>query len=175
MPIIRRILFLMLLLLLTSASFAEDTEEELAKKLSNPIKCEHITVLGGILQSFFFSPKAPVNGWILGTGPVMLYPTTSANTLGGGQRGAGPTVVALQQSSGWTYGLLANHVTSFAGNDDGPYISLTSLPPFISYTMKTKTTIGLNTESTYDWRSEARSAPINFSVAQLFKISRLPM
>ena len=69
MPIIRRIIFLLLLLLLlTRASFAEDTEEELAKKLSNPIKCEHVTVLGGILQSFFFSPKAPVNGWILAPG-----------------------------------------------------------------------------------------------------------
>ena len=105
----------------------------------------------------------------------MLYPTASANTLGGGQRGAGPTVVALQQSSGWTYGLLANHVASFAGNDDRPYISSTSLPPFISYTTKTKTKIRMNTEFTYDWRSEARSAPINFSVARLFKIGRLPI
>ena len=33
--------------------------------------------LGDIVQSFFFSPKAPVGGWILAAGPVVLYPTAS--------------------------------------------------------------------------------------------------
>lgn len=33
--------------------------------------------LGDIVQSFFFSPKEPVGGWILGFGPVLLYPTAT--------------------------------------------------------------------------------------------------
>jgi hypothetical protein len=49
-----------------------------------PVKGNHDTGLGDILQSFFFSPKDLVYGRILGAGPVMLYPTASANTLGGG-------------------------------------------------------------------------------------------
>lgn len=51
--------------------------------------------LGDVVQSFFFSPKAPVGGWILAAGPVGLYPTASDEILGGEKWGAGPTVLAL--------------------------------------------------------------------------------
>jgi hypothetical protein len=126
--------------------------------------------LGDILQSFFFSPKAPVKGWILAAGPVFLYPSASDKVLGGQKWGAGPTAVALKQLGGWTLGFLANHVESFAGNEDRAYISSTFMQPFLTYTTKTKTTLGLNTESTYDWRSEQWSVPVNLTVAQLLKI-----
>lgn len=40
----------------------------------------------------------------------------------------------------------------------------------MSYVTKTQTTIGLNTESTYDWENEQWSVPVVGQVAQLFKI-----
>jgi hypothetical protein len=58
--------------------------------------------LGDTLQSFFFSPKEPVGGWILGGGPALLYPSATDSALGSGKWGAGPTIVALQQQKGWT-------------------------------------------------------------------------
>lgn len=94
-----------------------------------PIRGEDESGPGDIVQSFFFSPKAPVNGWILGFGPVFLYPSASDQMLGGEKWGAGPTVVALTQAKGWTYGLLANHIESFVGEDDRSYISATFLFP----------------------------------------------
>src|ERR1022692_2543227 len=51
--------------------------------------------LGDTTQSFFFSPKDPVWGWILGAGPVGYYPTATESELGGGKWGGGPTIVAL--------------------------------------------------------------------------------
>jgi len=66
--------------------------------------------LGDTTQSFFLSPKAPVGGWILGAGPVGYYPTATDSELGGGKWGAGPTIVALQQQDGFTYGILANQI-----------------------------------------------------------------
>jgi hypothetical protein len=33
------------------------------------------------VQSLFFSPKEPVNGWIVGAGPVFLVPTGSDDLL----------------------------------------------------------------------------------------------
>ena len=39
------------------------------------------TGTGDIVQSLFFSPKAPVNGWIIGAGPVFLLPTGSNDLL----------------------------------------------------------------------------------------------
>ena len=126
--------------------------------------------LGDIQQSFFFSPKKPVGGWILAVGPVGLYPSATEDVLGGGKWGAGPTVLALKQAHGWTYGLLANHVWSFAGDDDRNDISSTFLQPFLSYITTTKTTLGVNTESTYDWENKQWSVPVNLSVAQLLKV-----
>ena len=79
--------------------------------------------LGDTVQSVFFSPKAPTaSGWIWGAGPVLLLPTATDDALGGERWGGGPTVVALKQSGSWTYGALANHIESFAGNDDRPAI-----------------------------------------------------
>ena len=144
--------------------------------------------LGDIVQSFFFSPKAPVGGWILAAGPVMLYPTATDQALGFGKWGAGPTVLALQQNHGWTYGLLANQLWSYAnagrynsssagdasdGSDAA--VNATFVQPFISYTTKTYTSFGLNTESTYDWTHSQWTAPINVSVSQLLKIGKQPI
>jgi hypothetical protein len=131
--------------------------------------------LGDITQSFFFSPKKPVAGWTVGVGPVFLYPAASHDELGAGKWGIGPTFVVLQQESGFTYGLLANHIVSFAGDSGRQDVSSTFLQPFFSYTTKTYTTIGLNTESTYDWKASQWTVPINFQVTQLLKISGQPM
>jgi len=132
------------------------------------------TGLGDILQSFFFSPKEPTgSGWIWGVGPVLLYPS-GTDGLSADKWGAGPTAVVLKQRNGWTYGLLANHVWSYAGS--GPSsVSATFLQPFLSFTTKTQTTYGLNTESTYDWHGDQWTVPVNLSVAQLVKIGRLPV
>jgi hypothetical protein len=132
------------------------------------------TGLGDILQSFFFSPKEPTsNGWIWGFGPVLLYPS-GTDDLSADKWGAGPTAVMLKQQNGWTYGLLANHVWSYAGSGTNS-ISATFVQPFLSFTTRTHTTLGVNTESSYDWIGEQWTVPVNFTVAQLLKIGGLPL
>lgn len=130
--------------------------------------------LGNTTQSFFFSPKAPVGGWILGAGPVGYYPTATESQLGPGQWGAGPTIVALQQKNGFTYGVLANHIWSFTGWDHQE-VNATFLQPFFGYTTKTYTTFTLNTETTYNWVTHEATAPMNFMVQQLVKIGKMPV
>ena len=132
------------------------------------------TGLGDILQSFFFSPKDPTSsGWIWGVGPVILYPS-GTDHLSAHKWGAGPTAVVLKQEHGWTYGLLANHVWSFSGGGTQD-VNATFLQPFVSFTTKTSTTIGVNTESTYDWEGAQWTVPINLTVAQLLKIGGMPL
>ena len=131
--------------------------------------------LGDTTQSFFFSPKKPVGGLILGFGPVLLYPTGTNDFLGSEKWGAGPTGLVLKQTGGWTYGLLFNQIWSYAGDDHRDYVSSTFLQPFISYTTKTKTTFGLNTESTYDWHNSQWTVPINVSISQLVKVGKMPV
>jgi hypothetical protein len=136
--------------------------------------------LGDILQSFFLSPKAPVYGWILGGGPVFNYPTATDNRLpnnrlGSQKWGAGPTVVLLQQKSGWTYGVLANQVWSFAGSNHRSNIDSSFLQPFLSYTTGTHTTFAINTESTYNWEAGQWTIPLNPQVSQLLKLMGRPI
>jgi hypothetical protein len=130
--------------------------------------------LGDITQSFFLSPKDTVGGWVLGAGPVALWPTATDRALGSGQWGAGPTIVALRQEHGFTYGILANQIWSYAGWGS-QNVNASFVQPFISYTTKTYTTFAINTESTRDWQSEQWSVPMNFMVQQLVKIGKQPI
>jgi hypothetical protein len=126
--------------------------------------------LGDVVQSFFFSPRAPTaSGWIWGAGPVLLLPTATDEILGAEKWGIGPTAVVLKQSGSWTYGALANHIESFTGDSQRADISATLLQPFVSYITPGQTTYGFNTESTYDWENSQWSVPLNFTVSQLLR------
>ena len=132
--------------------------------------------LSDTVQSLFFSPKAPTSGgWIWAVGPVLLIPTATDDLLGAEKWGAGPTAVVLKQQNGWTYGALANHVWSFAGESDRAEVNATYLQPFVSYTTKKATTFTLNTESTYDWQGHQWTVPLNLMVQQLVKIGGQPI
>ena len=132
--------------------------------------------LGDIVASQFFSPKAlSARGWTWGIGPVWLLPTASDDTLGSGKFGIGPTGVALKQQGPWTYGVLANHIWSVAGDGDRADVNSTFLQPFVSFITGTHTTFALNTETTYDWENEAWSVPVIFTVAQMLKLGKLPI
>jgi hypothetical protein len=131
--------------------------------------------LGDIQQSFFVTPKKPVGGWILGAGPIIQYPSATDDALGSEKWGAGPSVIVLQQKSGWTCGLLANHVWSFAGTENRSNVNMTFLQPFLAKTTKSFTTFSLNTESIYDWQGGQWTVPINVSIGQMVKIGKLPI
>ena len=128
--------------------------------------------LGDITASQFFSPKKPMSGgWIWGAGPVELLSTATDEALGREKLGLGPTAVILKQTGPWTVGGMANHIWSVAGDSNRSDISATFLQPFASYiTEKTKTTLMLTSESTYDWKNEAWAIPVNVTVLQLLKV-----
>jgi len=104
--------------------------------------------------------------------PAFLYPAATDDLLGSQKWGAGPTFVVFKQTGGWTYGLLFNHIWSFAGEERRNCVSSTFLQPFIAYATKTNTPFTLNTESTYDWHNDQLTVPINFFVSQLTKIGK---
>ena len=134
------------------------------------------TGLGDTVQSLFFSPKAPTSsGVIWAVGPVFQLPTATDDLLGEEKWGMGPTALALKQQNGWTYGALFNHVWSFAGDSDRRDVNRTFLQPFVSFTTKTHTTFGFNTETAYDWKGEQWTVPLIGSVSQLLKVGKLPV
>jgi hypothetical protein len=132
--------------------------------------------IGDITQSFFFSPAS--GGLIWAVGPVMYWPSATDERLGSQKWGAGPTALLLKQDGPWTYGILANHIWSFAdagGGDDRSDLSNTFLQPFLAYNTKSATTYTVNTETSYDWIHRQWTVPINVLVSQLVHLGKLPV
>ncbi len=130
--------------------------------------------LGDVVQSLFFSPKAPTAGGLIwGVGPVLNIPTATKEALGPRAWAAGPTGLVLKQSGPWTYGFLGNHLWSFAKEDNpllpGGEVNASFVQPFVSYITPKKLTYYINTESTYDWNQKKWSVPVNFGANQLMK------
>jgi hypothetical protein len=130
--------------------------------------------IGDVVQNVFFSPKKPgANGLIWGAGPVLLIPS-STDFISADKWGLGPTVVALKVDGPLTYGVLANHIWSVAGSGKQG-ISSSFIQPFFTYTMKSATSFTIQTESTYDWKSEQWNVPIALSVGQILKLGNQPV
>jgi hypothetical protein len=131
--------------------------------------------LGDTTQQFYFSPKSPTSsGWILGAGPQFLLPT-GGNLFTANKWGAGPTVVALKQQNGWTYGALVNQMWSVTGDSQKSDYSSFYAQPFLAYTFKTFTTPGINSESTYNWKTRQWSVPLNLTLTQILKVGKQPL
>ena len=129
------------------------------------------TGTGDIVQSLFFSPVAPTaGGWIWGAGPAFLIPTGSDDLLTADKWAAGPTAVVLKQQGPWTYGALANHLWSFAGDDSRSDISNTFLQPFLAYNTPSAITYTINTESTYNWKDSRWTIPVFLGITKVTRI-----
>jgi hypothetical protein len=126
-------------------------------------------------EGLYFSPSRTFNGFTLGAGPIFLLPTATDELLGAEKWGGGPTGVLAWQGSGWTVGILANHIWSFAGESNRPDFNQTYLQPFIAYTTPKAWTFTLQGEDTYDWETGEWLAPINFLVAKIVKIDGQPV
>jgi len=131
--------------------------------------------LGDITVSLFASPKKPSNGVIWGIGPILYFPTATDELLGAQKWGAGPSAIALTMRGRWTLGALANHVWSFAGNDDRDDLNNTFVQPFLAYTTPTAWTVSFQSETTYNWETRKWSVPVNVAVAKLVMMGKLPV
>ncbi len=157
-----------------------NAEWNLISRTILPVVSQHDVVpgtsqsgLGDTTQSLFFSPKAPTAGGLIwGVGPALLLPTGTEPELSARKWGLGPTGVVLMQQGPWTLGALANHIWGFGGNSSRPDVNNTFLQPFMAYTTPDAWTYTLNSESSYDWKGEQWSVPINVVVSKLLKIDR---
>lgn len=132
--------------------------------------------MSDVLASFFFSPSNSA-AFTWGVGPAISLPSTTQPTLGTEKWSAGPTFVILKQQSGWTVGVLANQVWSFAGNKDRADVSQMFLQPFVAYTTKTLWTLTVQSESTANWKADGAdrwTIPANVLIAKLSTFGVFP-
>jgi hypothetical protein len=133
--------------------------------------------LSDTLQSFFLVPNNSPGGLTWGVGPAIQWPTGTDDLIDSGKWAAGPTAVILKQKSGWTYGVLANHIWSFANTGGGhrPDVDQTFIQPFLAYTWKDSTTLTLNSESTFNWTAEEWTVPINLTLSHVYNFGKQPV
>jgi len=133
--------------------------------------------IGDILFSSFFSPAKP-GRTIWGVGPALQLPVSAEPTLGTEQWALGPTFVVLEQRGPWTYGMLANHLWSLAGESDRPDVNQTFLQPFVAFGAKHAVTYTLQSEITANWEAsggDVWTVPINVLVSKVAKLGRKPI
>ncbi len=126
--------------------------------------------LGDIVQSFFFTPKAPTaGGWIWGVGPVLVLPTGS-DAFSGHQWGVGPTAVALRQDGAWSYGLLTNYVRGVSNSGLLANTNAALLQPFVTKNLGKGASVSGVLESSYDWNRGGWTVPVTVSYGQVLKL-----
>ena len=119
--------------------------------------------LSDAVVSAFISPAEAKKGFVWGAGPVFLVPTATDKLLGTQKFGLGPTILLLEQTHGFTMGLLANQIWSVAGNKDRGDVNMMFLQPFFSYSFKSGAGLGLNSEITQNWQANNTLVYLNAS------------
>ena len=110
-----------------------------------------------------------------GVGPVLLLSTATEDLLGAKKWGAGPAALALTMRGQWTVGALGSHIWSYAGESSRSDISNTFLQPFAADTWPSAWSASVQSESTYNWKTEKWSVPVNVAVSKLVRWGKLPV
>jgi hypothetical protein len=130
--------------------------------------------LGNALVSAFFAPTS-TNGFTWGAGPAFSLPTSTNSFLGTSQLGLGPTVVALKQTNGFTFGALVNQIWSVTGNSDSTKLSQFYIQPFLVYNWKSGAGFALSAEVTQNWISGSTTATIIPAFSGITKFGKIPV
>ncbi len=77
----------------------------------------------------------------------------------------------LKQEHGWTYGALLNHISDIGGvGSHRADISSTFVQPFLSRAFTGGRTLTFNLESTYDWKANQWTVPLNIGYSKISKL-----
>jgi hypothetical protein len=132
--------------------------------------------LSDIQQFLFFSPSKP-RKLIWGAGPIFQFPTATDDILGSEKWAAGPAVVALRADAPWVYGALANHLWSFAGDDDREDVNKTTIQPFLNYNFPSGLYLSSSPLITADWERDDDKwvVPLGGGIGKIIRIGKLPV
>ena len=132
--------------------------------------------LRNITYQAFLSP-ADAGDIIWGSGPAMIIPTNTDDSLGNDKWSAGPAALALTIRGPWVSGVLAQHFWDFAGDSDAANVKLSTLQYFVNYNFPD---FYLNTSPTmsYDWNAdsdEAWTIPVGGGIGRVFRFGEMPV
>lgn len=134
------------------------------------------TGLGDLSQTVWVSPaKENVGGLLLGFGATVGIPTATEQELGSEKWEAGPSVILATETKNWTFGVLANHQWSFAGEGGRESVSKSFVQPFVARHLPDAWSMTLTSEYTYDWHQNEEVFPLNLMVAKVVRFGKMPV
>jgi hypothetical protein len=126
-------------------------------------------------------PKSIAGNWLLGAGPVGLFPTATTDDLGEDQFALGPAVVIGYTYKKLIFGIFPNYFWKIgeAGQDkDTPDVSKGSLLYFFNYMLPNAWQVGMNPTITYNHQADGGNkwnVPIGGYVGRTIKIGNMPL
>ena len=138
---------------------------------------ESTTGLSDINLSLMFSPANP-GAIVWGIGPVFGIPAASDDILGSGKWTTGPCMVILTQPEGWTFGMLAQNIWSFAGKEDRDEVNFFFSQVFITKKLPAGWYINSSPIITSNWKASSGNQwtiPLGMGTGKLFRLGKLPV
>ncbi|WP_136065838.1 neuromedin U [Pontiella sulfatireligans] len=124
--------------------------------------------IGNILYEGFLTPANPKNGLIWGVGPVLSFPTVTAD-LGNKKWSAGPAGLLMKMEGPWVYGALAYNMWSYGGTGENQNNMLINY--FCNYNFK-EFYLSTAPNVTADWEADSDqqwTVPVGLTIGKVFK------
>jgi len=143
---------------------------------------DHKGGIGDIQLPFLLAPSDRISGhFILGAGPIFLFPSATSDALGSNQWAMGPAVVVGYKTENATLGVFPNYfwkIGSAGQNASTPDVNRMSLLYFFNYKLPDAWQIGFNPTITYDDKAPSGNkwnVPVGLYVGKTIKLGRLPV
>jgi hypothetical protein len=126
-------------------------------------------------------PAAKAGNWILGAGPVFLFPTATTDALGSDQFAMGPAVVLGYHTKKTTFGIFPNYfwkVGSTGQHEDTANVNKGSMIYFFNYALPNAWQVGFNPTITFNQQAASGNkwlVPVGCYVGKTTKIGKLPV
>lgn len=126
-------------------------------------------------------PEKIAGHWLLGAGPVFLFPSATSDALGEDQWALGPAVVLGYKTKRMTVGIFPNYfwkIGSAGQEPDTPDVNKGSLLYFFNYQLGDAWQVGMNPSITYNDKATSGNkwnVPVGFYVGKTIKLGDVPV
>jgi hypothetical protein len=143
---------------------------------------DHKSGIGDIQLPLLFNLPESISGnWLLGAGPVGLFPTATDDDLGEDQWALGPAAVFGYKTKKFTIGIFPNYfwkVGSSGQDDDTRDVNKGSLLYFFTYNLPNAWQIGWDPTITYNHNTDSSdkwNIPVGGYIGKTIKVGELPV
>lgn len=138
---------------------------------------DYVTGLGDIQLLTLAGPNHG-KGLIWGAGATFKFPTATDDALGAGKYQAGPAAMVFYMGKPWVGGILAQHWSSFAGDDNRADTNQSDIQYIIRRSIPGAMSIGMGPTIVINWEAESKNrytVPIGLGVTKTTRWGKTPV